>query len=121
MSLKVILMATSLIQTIRITSVNSANQASDECRQSTSGSNNNNPYNNVNNNMTTPTISYMYLIKQYEVDKIYSLQCKRENPVLLYQLIVLTGHVLRRLDLSHMMHHRPLVRGNDYALISSAQ
>ena len=35
--------------------------------------------------------------------------------------IVLTGHVLRRLDLSNLTHHRPLVRGNDYALISSAQ
>ena len=35
--------------------------------------------------------------------------------------IVLTGHVLRRLDLSNMTHHRLLVRGDDYALISSAQ
>ena len=33
--------------------------------------------------------------------------------------IVLTGHVLRRFDLSNMAHHRPLVRGDDYALISS--
>ena len=31
---------------------------------------------------------------------------------------VLTGHVLRRLDLSNMTHHRLLVRGDDYALIS---
>ena len=35
--------------------------------------------------------------------------------------IVLTGHVLRKLDLSNMTHHRPLVRGDGYALISSAQ
>ena len=35
--------------------------------------------------------------------------------------IVLTGHVLRRLDLSNMTHHRPMVRGDDYALISTAQ
>ena len=34
-------------------------------------------------------------------------------------IIVLTGHVLRRLDLSNMTHHRPLVRGKYYALISS--
>ena len=33
--------------------------------------------------------------------------------------IVLTGHVLRRLDLSNMTHHRPLVREDDSALISS--
>ena len=33
----------------------------------------------------------------------------------------LDSHVLRRLDLSNMTHHRPLVRGDDYALISSAQ
>ena len=36
-------------------------------------------------------------------------------------VIVLTGHVLWRLDLSNMMHHHPLVRGKYYALISSAQ
>ena len=36
-------------------------------------------------------------------------------------VIVLTGHVLRRLDLSNITYHRPLVRRNDYALISSAQ
>ena len=35
--------------------------------------------------------------------------------------IVLTGQVLRRLDLSNMTHHRPLVRGVNYALISGAQ
>ena len=35
------------------------------------------------------------------------------------QPIVFTGHVLRRLDLSNMTHHRPLVRGKYYALISS--
>ena len=35
--------------------------------------------------------------------------------------IVLTGQVLRRSDLSNMTHHRPVVMGNDYALISSAQ
>ena len=35
--------------------------------------------------------------------------------------IVWTGHVLRRLDLSNMTHHRPLVGGKYYALISSAQ
>ena len=33
--------------------------------------------------------------------------------------IVLTGHVLRRLDQPNMTHHRPLVRGDDYELISS--
>ena len=33
--------------------------------------------------------------------------------------IALTGHVLRRLDLSNMIHHRPLVRGDDSVLISS--
>ena len=33
--------------------------------------------------------------------------------------IVLTGHVLRRLHLSDMTRHRLLVRGDDYALISS--
>ena len=33
--------------------------------------------------------------------------------------IVLKGHVLQRLDLSNMTHHRPLVRGDDYALVSS--
>ena len=27
--------------------------------------------------------------------------------------IVLTGHGVRRLDLSNMTHHRPLVRGNN--------
>ena len=37
------------------------------------------------------------------------------------QAIVLTGHVLRRLDLSNIKHHRPLVRGDDYALRRSAQ
>ena len=36
-------------------------------------------------------------------------------------IIVLTGHVLRRLDLSNMTHHRPVVRGKYYALRSSAQ
>ena len=35
--------------------------------------------------------------------------------------IVLTGHVLRRSDLSNMTHHRPLGRGKYYTLISSAQ
>ena len=35
--------------------------------------------------------------------------------------IVLTGNVLRRLDLSNMTHHRPLVRGKYYALTNSAQ
>ena len=34
--------------------------------------------------------------------------------------IVLTGHVLRKLNLSNMTHHRPLARGKYYALISSA-
>ena len=28
-------------------------------------------------------------------------------------IIVLTGHVLRRLDLSNMTHNRPLVRGDN--------
>ena len=53
---------------IRITSVNSTNQASDVCRRTTSGSNNNNPHNNVSNNMATPNKLLMYLIKQYEID-----------------------------------------------------
>ena len=35
--------------------------------------------------------------------------------------IVLTGHVLRRLDLSNMTHLRALVRGKYYALINSSQ
>ena len=34
-------------------------------------------------------------------------------------LIVLKGHVLRRSDLSNITHHRPLVGGDDYALINS--
>ena len=33
-------------------------------------------------------------------------------------IIVLTGHLLWRLDLSNVTHHRPLVRGDDYVLIS---
>ena len=33
----------------------------------------------------------------------------------------LDNHVFRGLDLSNMTHHRPLVRGDDKALISSAQ
>ena len=61
---------------IRITSVNSTNQASDVCRRTTSGSDNNNPHSNVNNNMTT---SNVFDFKQYEVDKMYSPQCKRET------------------------------------------
>ena len=36
-------------------------------------------------------------------------------------IFVLTGHVLRRLDMSNMTHHRPLDRGKYYTLISSAQ
>ena len=39
--------------------------------------------------------------------------------IIYFSLIVLTGHVLQRLDLSNMMHHRPLVGGDDSALISS--
>ena len=46
---------------IRITSVNSTNQASDVCRRTTSGSNNNNPHSNVNN-MTTPN----YLLHTFD-------------------------------------------------------
>ena len=61
---------------IRITSVNSTNQASDVCRRTTSGSDNNNPHSNVNNNMTT---SNVFDFKEYEVDKMYSPQCKRET------------------------------------------
>ena len=61
---------------IRIISVNSTNQASDVCRRTTSGSDNNNPHSNVNNNMTT---SNVFDFKQYEVDKMYSPQCKRET------------------------------------------
>ena len=64
------------IRGIRITSVNSTNQASDVCRLTTSGSDNNNPHSNVNNDMTT---SNVFDFKQYEVDKMYSLQCKRET------------------------------------------
>ena len=30
-----------------------------------------------------------------------------------YSAIVLTGHALRRLDLSNMTHHRPVVRGDN--------
>ena len=41
-----------------------------------SGSDNNNPHSNVNNNMTT---SNVFDFKQYEVDKMYSPQCKRET------------------------------------------
>ena len=41
--------------------------------------------------------------------------------LLVLYLIILIGHVLRRLDLSNMTHHRPLVRRKYYALISSAQ
>ena len=37
---------------------------------------------------------------------------KKAAPKLRQKVIVLTGHVLRRLDLSNMTHHRPLVRGN---------
>ena len=65
-----------LCQINRITSVNSTNQASDVCRRTTSGSDNNNPHSNVNNNMTT---SNVFDFKQYEVDKMYSPQCKRET------------------------------------------
>ena len=54
----------------------------DVCRRTTSGSNNNNRRNNLKNNVTTPN-NLLYLIKQYEVDKMYSLRCKRENHVLL--------------------------------------
>ena len=36
-------------------------------------------------------------------------------------VIVLTGHVLRRLDVSNMTHHRSPVRGDDYVLKSGAQ
>ena len=61
---------------IRITSVNSTNQASDVCRRTTSGSDNNNPHTNVNNNMTT---SNVFDFKQYEVDRMYSPQCERET------------------------------------------
>ena len=66
----------SAIGDIWITSVNSTNQASDVCRRTTSGSDNNNPHSNVNNNMTT---SNVFDFKQYEVDKMYSPQCKRET------------------------------------------
>ena len=62
-------------QAIRITSVNSRNQASDVCRRTNSGSDNNNPHSNVNNNMTT---SNVFDFKQYELDKMYSPQCKGE-------------------------------------------
>ena len=73
-----------LMKHIRITSVNSTNQASDVCRRTTSGSDNNNPHSNVNNNMTTSNnLLHVFDFKQYEVDKKYSPQCKRENPVLL--------------------------------------
>ena len=69
---------------LRITSDNSTNQASDVCRQTNSGSDNNNPHSNVNNNMTTSNnLLHVFDFKQYEVDKKYSPQCKRENPVLL--------------------------------------
>ena len=61
---------------IRITSVNSTNQVSDVCRRTTSGNDNNNPHSNVKNNMTT---SNVFDFKQYEVDKMYSPQCKRET------------------------------------------
>ena len=55
---------------IRITSVNSTNQASDVCRRTTSGSDNNNPHSNVNNNMTTSNnLLHVFDFKQYEVDK----------------------------------------------------
>ena len=65
---------------IRITSVNSTNQASDVCRRTTSGSDNNNPHSNVNNNMTTSNnLLHVFDFKQYEVDKKYSPQCKRET------------------------------------------
>ena len=53
--------------TIRITSVNSTNQASDVCRRTTSRSDNNNPHSNLNNNMTTSSV---FDFKQYEVDKM---------------------------------------------------
>ena len=46
------------------------------------------------------------------------INCNFATPIRYYS-IVLTGHVLRRLDLSNMTHHRPLVRGDVYALISS--
>ena len=56
---------------IRITSVNSTNQASDVCRRTTSGSDNNNPHSNVNINMTTSKNHlHVFDFKQYEVDKM---------------------------------------------------
>ena len=47
----------------------------DVCRRTTSGSDNN-PHSNVNNNLT---MSNVFDFKQYEVDKMYSPQCKRET------------------------------------------
>ena len=58
-----------MLTDIRITSVNSTNQASDVCRRTTSGSNNNNPHNNVNNDMTTP----YYLLRIFDL-AIFSRQ-----------------------------------------------
>ena len=65
----------------------SFDRVSDVCRRIIFGRNNNNnkPHNNVNNNMTTPTNLLHAFDKQYEVYKMYSLQCKREKAVLFKQ------------------------------------
>ena len=38
---------------------------------------------------------------------------KAYDQILAAEAIVLTGHVLQRLDLSYVTHHRPLVRGDN--------